>query len=64
MELINAISLNHDKFDKNYFAKELRNRLEKYTIDPEFDVSYFAKKALKEHFNMKFPIFEEADDED
>ena len=57
MELISAISLNHDKFDKNYFAKELRNRLEKYTIDPEFDVNYFAKKAMYVLFNTLFSEF-------
>ena len=31
--------------------------MEKYTIDEEFDISYFAKKALVVIFNIKFSEF-------
>jgi hypothetical protein len=58
MELNNCIALNYKNIEKEFLFSALRNRMEKYTISEEFDVSFFAKKALKEIFDAKFPIFE------
>ena len=44
--------------DKGLLNK-MKSRLEKYTIDEEFDVSYYAKKAMKAIFDAKYPFFEE-----
>ncbi len=63
MELNNCIALNYKNIEKEFLYSALRNRMEKYTIDEEFDVSYFAKKALKEIFDAKFPIFEVKEDD-
>ena len=47
----------HKDIDQKYLYSDLRNRLEKYTIDEEFDTSYYAKKALYVIFNTKFSEF-------
>lgn len=57
LEFNNCIALNHKYIEQSYLNKELRNIIEKFTIDEEFDVSYFAKKAMFVIFNMQFSEF-------
>jgi len=59
MEINTCLALVHKSLDPVFLKKDVRDRLEKYTIDPEFDTSYFAKKAMKEIFHEQYPIFEE-----
>ena len=57
MELNTCLAMTHQYLEKEFLNGEVRDRLEKYTIDPEFDTSYFAKKALVVIFNMSFSEF-------
>ena len=59
MELNNMLAFTSQSIHKKELNSTVKERLERYTIDEEFDVSYFAKKALKTIFNRKFKIFEE-----
>ena len=51
IELTNCLGVVHGSLGKAFLNKDVRDRLERFTIDPEFDTSYFAKKAMKKVFN-------------
>ena len=57
MEFTNCVGVVHTMLEHSFLANDVRDRLEKYTIDPEFDTSYFAKKALVVIFNTTFSEF-------
>ena len=57
IEFNRCIALNYKNIEETFLNKELRNRMEKYTIDEEFDVSFFAKKAMYVIFNLTFSEF-------
>ena len=60
MELVNALGVVHGMVGESFKNGAVRDRLEKLTINEEFDVSFFAKKNMREIFpGTSFPIFEE-----
>ena len=57
MELVNALGVVHAMLGQSFKNGAVRDRLEKLTINEEFDVSFFAKKGMKVIFSSYFQEF-------